>query len=116
MITTESVAGSLRPTGIGVIGDSDRKQVEEALKNSCHRLRALSNRLRSVREEEATRIAREIHDELGQKLTGLKMDLRRAERKLEELESSPGTLVRVRIARTGVTAQGQDLYDSSPQR
>ncbi|SRR6266516_1809901 len=68
---------------------TERKHEEEALKNSYGQLRALSARLQSVREEEATRIAREIHDDLGQKLTGLKMDLRRAERKLEGLESTP---------------------------
>jgi PAS domain S-box-containing protein len=71
-----------------ILDISARKQAEEALKNSNDQLRALSGRLQSVREEEATRISREIHDELGQKLTGLKMDLRRAERKLEEFESS----------------------------
>jgi signal transduction histidine kinase len=38
-------------------------------------LRALATRLQAAREEERTRIAREIHDELGQALTGLKMDL-----------------------------------------
>ena len=66
-----------------------RKQAEQMLRDSRERLRALTARLQSVREEEATRFAREIHDELGQTLTGLKMDLRRAERKLEGLESSP---------------------------
>jgi PAS domain S-box-containing protein len=68
---------------------TERVRAEDALKDSCGQLRALSTRLQSVREEEATRIAREIHDDLGQKLTGLKMDLLRAERKIEELESSP---------------------------
>ena len=47
---------------------TQRKHAEEAL-------RALSARLRSAREEEGTRIAREIHDELGGALTGLKWDL-----------------------------------------
>jgi PAS domain S-box-containing protein len=67
----------------------DRKQAEQMLRDSNSRLRALSARLQSVREEEATRIAREIHDDSGQKLTGLKMDLQRAERKIEGLETSP---------------------------
>jgi len=68
---------------------TERKAAEEALKKSRAQLRALSARLQSVREEEATRMAREIHDDLGQKLTGLKMDLLRAERKIEGLQSSP---------------------------
>jgi hypothetical protein len=67
-----------------------RKKAEQMLKDSHGQLRALSARIQSVREEEAARIAREIHDDLGQKLTGLKMDLLRAERKIEELKSSTG--------------------------
>jgi PAS domain S-box-containing protein len=62
-----------------------RKQAEDALKTSHTQLRSLLARLQTVREDEATRIAREIHDELGQQLTGLKMDLIWAERKLSEL-------------------------------
>ena len=54
---------------------AERRRAEEHLKNSQENLRALAVRLQSVREEEWTRIAREIHDELGQALTGLKMDL-----------------------------------------
>ena len=53
----------------------ERRRAEEHLRNSEENLRALAARLQSVREEEWTRIAREIHDELGQALTGLKMDL-----------------------------------------
>src|SRR5213594_3286884 len=54
---------------------ADRKLAEEHLRKSEENLRALAAHLQSVREEEWTRIAREIHDELGQSLTGLKMDL-----------------------------------------
>jgi PAS domain S-box-containing protein len=63
-----------------------RKKAEEALRLSGEQLRALSVHLQSLREEERTRIAREIHDELGQLLTGLKMDLHWAETRLEELK------------------------------
>jgi signal transduction histidine kinase len=52
-----------------------RKQHEDALKQSQRELRALSARVLEAREEEKTRIARELHDELGQLLTALKMDL-----------------------------------------
>lgn len=45
------------------------------IKQAEDQLRAVSARLESVREEERTRLAREIHDELGQLLTGLKLDL-----------------------------------------
>src|SRR5262249_51498910 len=54
----------------------------DALRKSEENLRALAARLQSVREEEWTRIAREIHDELGQALTGLKMDLTWVAKKL----------------------------------
>jgi PAS domain S-box-containing protein len=62
-----------------------RKRAEDALRSSEQQLRALAVRLRSAREEEGTRIAREIHDELGGALTGLKWDLER----LEKLLSNP---------------------------
>jgi PAS domain S-box-containing protein len=52
-----------------------RKQAEEQVNKSLNQMRQLSARLQSIREEESTRIAREIHDELGQTLTGIKMDI-----------------------------------------
>jgi len=54
---------------------AERKLAEEQLRRSEESLRLLAVHLQSVREEERTRIAREIHDELGQALTGIKMDL-----------------------------------------
>ena len=54
---------------------TDRKQAEDQLKASREQLRELSRYLESVREEERTKMAREIHDELGQTLTALKIDL-----------------------------------------
>jgi PAS domain S-box-containing protein len=52
-----------------------RKQYEDDLKRQQQELRELSARVLEAREEEKTRIARELHDELGQLLTALKMDL-----------------------------------------
>jgi PAS domain S-box-containing protein len=54
---------------------TERRQAEEQLEESNRQLRALAARLQTVREEESIHIAREIHDELGGALTGLKMDL-----------------------------------------
>jgi PAS domain S-box-containing protein len=58
---------------------TERKQAEE-------KLRALSRRLFEVREEEAKRIAREIHDEMGQALTALKLDAKSIEKQLRQNE------------------------------
>ena len=51
------------------------KRAEEEIRKSRERLRNLSGRLQSLLEEERTRISREIHDEMGQALTALKIDL-----------------------------------------
>jgi signal transduction histidine kinase len=53
----------------------ERQRAEDKLRRSLDQLRALTTYLQYVREEERTRIAREVHDELGQALTGLKLDL-----------------------------------------
>jgi PAS domain S-box-containing protein len=61
---------------LGTVMDvTERKRAEEELRKSHGQLRALAARLQTVREEERTRVAREIHDELGQALTAIKIDL-----------------------------------------
>ena len=59
-----------------------RKQAEEELAKRAEQMRALASYVESVREDERTRIAREIHDEFGQFLTALKMDLAWVSRRL----------------------------------
>ena len=54
---------------------AERSMTEQRLRSSEENLRALAAHLQSVREEERIHIAREIHDELGQALTGLKFDI-----------------------------------------
>jgi PAS domain S-box-containing protein len=61
---------------------SEAKRAEQELRASSEQLRKLAARLLSVREEEQTRIAREIHDELGQSLTAVKIDLAWVARRL----------------------------------
>jgi PAS domain S-box-containing protein len=54
---------------------TERKRAEEELQRSRDQLRALAARLQKIREEEQTRLAREIHDEMGQALTAIKIEL-----------------------------------------
>lgn len=63
---------------------SERVQAEAALHCSQNELRELSNSILSGREEDKRRIARELHDELGQQLSALKMDLVMLEADLRE--------------------------------
>ena len=63
-----------RQTVLSIARDiTERKQAEEKLKRTSKLLRELATHLQSIREEERTMIAQEIHDELGQVLTALKI-------------------------------------------
>ena len=67
---------------------SDIKKIQVALKKSEEQLRNLSAHLQNSREEDRLMIAREIHDEIGQVLTALKMDLTLMERDVDITQNS----------------------------
>lgn len=80
IVWTESDIRLLRDSGgqpIGILGIArditERKKAEEALKRSETQLRLLSRRILEVQEEERSRIARDLHDQLGQDIVYLKM-------------------------------------------
>ncbi len=64
---------------------TERKQAEEQLNATNEQLRALSARLNSAREEEDTRIAREIHDQFGSALTAMNWNLQ----EMQKIYSEP---------------------------
>ncbi len=74
-----------RPALIAISRDlTERQRVENQLLLTTEQLRNLASRLQLIREEERTVIAREIHDELGQALTVLKIQVSLLAKKLEE--------------------------------
>ncbi|OGR26320.1 MAG: hypothetical protein A2139_04485 [Desulfobacca sp. RBG_16_60_12] len=73
-----------RPVLIGAVGIDItlRRRAEEALRESEQRLRFLTSQLLSAQERERKRISMELHDELGQSLAVLKLQIRAIERAL----------------------------------
>jgi signal transduction histidine kinase len=67
-----------------------RRQEALALAESQRQLQELSGFLQQAREQEGTRIARELHDELGQALTALRIDIQWLERKLPGCDEPVG--------------------------
>jgi signal transduction histidine kinase len=73
-ISKSFIGGELQLTAVlRDVTERHRKEVE--LREVNTQLRNLSSTLQTVREQERTRLSRELHDELGQQLTGLKLSL-----------------------------------------
>ena len=74
-----------RPAVLGNVVDiTKRKRMDRALRESGKRLQFLSSNLLTAQERERRRICVELHDELGQALTVLKLQLRSIEKKLRK--------------------------------
>ena len=81
--------------------DEELRRRNEELLERDQAMRALTARLHAIREEERARISREVHDQLGQLLTGFKMDLKWIGRRLQrddENHVSEAVSVRLREA------------------
>lgn len=66
---------------------AERKKIEADLQDSHERLRSLSIYLQKIREDERTSLSRELHDEFGQALTGMKLDVSWIKRRLQNSDA-----------------------------
>ena len=76
---------------------TESKQAEKEIKHSRELLRYLCQRMENVREEERTRIAREVHDELGQVLTSLKLELSVLDKKIRKTTPENGERMKIML-------------------
>ncbi|CAG0972031.1 hypothetical protein ARNL5_01762, partial [Anaerolineae bacterium] len=112
LVAVEPVSGSTACCEglLGVCVDlSGVKESERALLASKEELRALTARLVSVREEERRLLARELHDGVGQALTGLALELASIDRSVEE--DRPEVSQRLRILSEEVADTLADVRD-----
>ncbi len=95
---------SLELTNRKLLGEiAERKNTEVKLEAAYEQLRALTARIVSVREDERTSLSREIHDELGSSLTGLKMVLILIRRNIRE-NPDPQTIAYIQENITSMSA------------
>ena len=96
--TTELVARVAHVTGIAL----ERRQLDE-------RLRALSERTEAIREDERTRIARELHGQLGQDLAALKLDISWVARRLADNPAVADRLARMKQAADAIILSAERI-------
>ncbi len=81
-VTANALHFENRPARMAIVVDrTEQEKAKDELIATTQQLRELTSHLQNIREEERTYIAREIHDELGQQLTALKMDISLLNRK-----------------------------------
>jgi PAS domain S-box-containing protein len=74
-----------RPAVVGVgINVTDQRRQQEELRQSREQLRELAAHINRVREEQRTRLSRELHDVVGGMLTSMKMDIQRIRRRTDD--------------------------------
>lgn len=88
----KSPSGRRIGTVVVAIDASARKRSEEALRLSREQLRLLAKRLHSAREEERIKISRDLHDELGQRLTALNFEISRIQKGLTRIPEAHALL------------------------
>ncbi|MDB6111792.1 MAG: Multi-sensor signal transduction histidine kinase, partial [Pedosphaera sp.] len=83
---------------LGTVQDvSEREQAESVLKRTTEQLQTLSRRLLELQEVERRHIARELHDEIGQALTALKINLQAVQRMADAVTFAPRLLDSISI-------------------
>jgi PAS domain S-box-containing protein len=85
---SQSAAGDRKLYTVILRDVTEQKRAEAELESSRAKLRALAARLESIREEERTRLAREVHDQLGLALTSLRFDLSWLSRQIRPEETA----------------------------
>ena len=89
---------------------TDRRQAQASLEESQKELRALAAHLDAVREEERATLGRNLHDDLGQALTALKMDVRALRRRVAKGgKMSPASLDPMDELVDGLIATGRQV-------
>ncbi|HXD77143.1 MAG TPA: PAS domain S-box protein [Puia sp.] len=93
-LTGKSIEYEGRSCLLGVgIDFTERVEAQERIRETGNQLRELAAHLQNIREQERSEIARDIHDDLGQQLTAIKMDLSRLAKRVA---ASPEIVVRIR--------------------
>ncbi|MDQ6814881.1 MAG: PAS domain S-box protein, partial [Bacteroidota bacterium] len=75
-VSASAITFENKPARLALLTDlTEQEKVKDHLIATTQQLRELASHLQNIREDERTSMAREIHDELGQQLTALKMDI-----------------------------------------